>query len=371
MKIVHLLNGFGTGGMEKGVATIIRNASSDFEHVVFCLTRSGPSERLLPSGVPVVEIGKRPGHSPRDFWRLVRALKMQRPQVVHTRNWGGFDGVIACRLAGIRRVIHGEHGWVMDDPFGRSPRRLRIRRFLDRWIREYTCVSKEMERWLRSTVGIRKPVTQIYNGIDTDHYAPTIAPGPIRRELALDDDSFVVTICGRLDPIKDHVTIFRACDLVREQGAEAVLLVVGDGPESERLKREAGGNTLFLGNRDDVADILRETDVFALPSLNEGISNTILEAMASGIPVVATDVGGNPELVKRDVTGILVPPSDPGAIAVALLDYLRDPGRRKRHGDAGRRRVLQEFSVGDMVAAYEATYRRLGDQGIGGAGAAR
>jgi glycosyltransferase involved in cell wall biosynthesis len=216
-----------------------------------------------------------------------------------------------------------------------------------------------MEQWLRSTVGVRGSVNQIYNGIDTDLYRPPHEPGRIRRQLGISNGAFVVTICGRLDPIKDHLTLFRAFDLFAGDGADVRLLVVGDGPERERLEREATGETLFLGHREDVPDILADTDVFVLCSLNEGISNTILEAMATGLPVVATRVGGNPELVEDGVTGTLVPPGDHEAIAASLLEYRRRPGARARHGAAGRQRATLRFSVGAMVAAYEALYRRV------------
>ena len=360
MRVVLVVHGFGTGGMEKGVATLIREASPDFEQTVLCLSRSGASERLLPAGTPVVQLGKRPGHSLLFILRLARTLRSLRPAVLHTRNWGGMDGVIAARIAGIGQVVHGEHGWTVDDPYGRSSGRIRARRFLGRWIREYTCVSRQMESWLRSIVGVGVGVTQIYNGVDTERFRPTAGRGSVRAELGIAEGEFVVTICGRLDPIKDHPTLFRAIESVRSAGVAARLLVVGDGAERPRLEREAGDTTIFLGDRQDVPDILRDTDVFALTSLNEGISNTILEAMATGLPVVATRVGGNPELVVPEETGVLVDPGDDALVANSLLQYHRAPRQRAEHGAAGRQRAIREFGVAAMVAGYEEVYRRRG-----------
>jgi sugar transferase (PEP-CTERM/EpsH1 system associated) len=362
MRVVHVVHGFGTGGMEKGVATIARNASADIEHVIVCLTDAGPSAHLLPPGTRVVELGKRPGHSMLFLFRLARALKACRPDVVHTRNWAGLDGVVASRIAGIRNVLHGEHGWGMDDPLGRLPRRVRIRRLLTRWIREYTCVSREMVEWLRSTIGVRVPVTQIYNGVDAEMFRPAAERSTVRRALGIPPDAFVVTICARLDPIKDHPTLFRAIETVRSGGVAARLLVVGEGPERARLERAAPQEALLLGDRRDVPAILQASDVFALTSLNEGISNTILEAMATGLPVVATRVGGNPELVQDGVTGILVPLGDEAAVAAALLDYAKNPGRTASHGAAGRQRAILDFGIPAMVAAYESIYRRWGEE---------
>ena len=361
MRIVHVVHGFGTGGMEKGVAAIVRHASPGIDHVILCLTGAGPSARLLPEGTPVVSLGKRPGHSMLFLLRLARAIRACAPDVVHTRNWPGLDGVVASRLAGIRPVLHGEHGWGIEDPQGLLPRRVRARRFLGRWIEEYTCVSRAMVDWLRSTIGVRALVTQIYNGIDTVAFHPADpSSGALRQELGIAEGELVVSICARLDPIKDHGTLFRAVARAQAAGVAVRLLVVGDGPERGRLEGAAPHDTRFLGDRQDVPRILQATNVFALTSFNEGISNTILEAMASGLPVVATCVGGNPELVRDEVTGVLVAPGDDAAIARALLDYSRLPRRAADHGAAGRQRAVRDFGVPAMVAAYEDVYRRLG-----------
>jgi sugar transferase (PEP-CTERM/EpsH1 system associated) len=349
LHVVHILFSFGTGGLEKGVATLARNASSDLRHTILCLAGEGDSRQLLPATTRVVEMGKRPGHSFSFLWRLSRTLKRLGPDVVHTRNWGGMDGVVAARLAGLRCVVHGEHGWVMEDPFGRDERRIRIRRFLRRWVREYTCVSKQMVEWLVGTVLVDRPVTQIYNGVDGELYRPVDDAQRTRSELSVPHAAFVVGILGRLDPIKDHATLFDAFERFRSRRPDARLLVVGEGPERSKLEALAGAGVSFLGNRLDAPAILRALDVFVLPSLNEGISNTILEAMASG----------NPELVLDGVTGTLIPPRDPATLAACLWRYASEPELRRRHGAAGRARVVEAFGVSEMVARYEAVYRRV------------
>ncbi|MFU8858341.1 MAG: glycosyltransferase [Deferrisomatales bacterium] len=363
--VVHILYSFGTGGLEKGIAAVVGGASPGFGHVIVCCGESGESARLLPPGTPVTELRKAPGNSPVFLWRLARVLRRLRPDVVHTRNWSGMDGVLAARLAGLRGVVHGEHGWGMDDPEGRDPRRLRVRRFLSRWVREYTCVSRAMVGWLRDEVRVRKPVTQIYNGVDTGVYRPAEDRAALRARLGLPQGGFVAGVVGRLDPIKDHRTLFQAFEGVRARLPGAHLLVVGDGPERSPLEAAAGScpAVRFLGNRLDAPDVLRCLDLFVLPSRNEGISNTILEAMATALPVAATAVGGNPELVADGETGTLVPPGDPEALGRVLLAYAEDPAARESHGRAGRERVLREFSVASMVAAYEAVYRRVGGEG--------
>jgi sugar transferase (PEP-CTERM/EpsH1 system associated) len=367
MRVVHVLHSFGTGGLEKGVATLTRHGSEDIEHVILCLTVSGDSARLLRPGTPVLELHKPAGNSFRFLWRLSRALKDLAPDLVHTRNWSGMDGIIAARLAGIRSVVHGEHGWGMDDPDGRSPRRVRVRRLLARWVREFTCVSRAMEQWLKETIRVNRTVTQIYNGVDTAVYAPALRRDELRAKLGLSCGGFVAGVVGRLDPIKDHRTLFQAFAQVRAEDPEAVLLVVGDGPEREALERTAGSETgvRFLGNRADVPEVLRCLDVFVLPSVNEGISNTLLEAMASALPVVATRVGGNQELVEAGETGLLIPPGDAASLARAILAYLRDPDLRRAHSSMARERVIREFRIEAMVKRYEGVYRRAGGRGFG------
>jgi sugar transferase (PEP-CTERM/EpsH1 system associated) len=301
-------------------------------------------------------MGKPPGNSVRFLFRLAKALRELRPDVVHTRNWGGSDGIVAARLAGIRRVVHGEHGWDASDP--RGERRRRARRWLSRLVREYTCVSRDIERWLRESVGIRRPITQIYNGVDTRRFAPDPRDGSVRAELGIPPDAFVVGMVGRLDPIKDLGTLLAAFAALRARHPASRLLIAGDGPERARLEPGAGEGVRFLGERRDTERVLRALDVFALPSTNEGVSNTILEAMASAVPVVATRTGGNPELVQDGATGGLFPVGGADALASCLERYRASPALRREHGNAGRRRAIERFGIDRMVREYEAVWAR-------------
>ena len=359
IRIVHVLYSFETGGLEKGIATLVRKASPEFEHAILCMSTSGKSEGLLPLNTQLIELHKRPGNSPSFLLKLSRVIKGLRPHIVHTRNWGGVDGIVAARLAGISSVVHGEHGWEVLDPNGHNPRRILIRRILSRCVREYTCVSKHIKAWLGETVRIKKPISQIYNGVDTEMYSPNGATKNLRAELTIPLNALVIGCVGRLDPIKDHPTLFRAFEIVQQQVPNAVLLTVGDGILRQRLDTSSRKGIMFLGNRSDVPAILTMLDVFVLASRNEGISNTILEAMASAVPVVVTNVGGNPEIVEHERTGFLVEPGDAQAMAKAILLYADNPELRLRHGQEGRKRVLKDFTIENMVRSYEAVYRRV------------
>ena len=358
LKIAHIVHSFGTGGMEKGVATLVRNGSQNVEHIIICLTQSGEMASLLPHGTKIIELHKPKGNSVRFLWRLSRTLRRLNPDVVHTRNWAGTDGVIAARIAGIRSIVHSEHGFGSENPTGKISRRIWLYKYLSRWIQEYICVSKPLKRWLLEQVGVRRPVTQIYNGVDTEVYRPGQA-ADMRRKLGISEKTFVVGIVASLNAIKDHPTLIQAFNLLRQQEPESILFVVGNGPERSKLKSLAGPGVFFLGNRDDVPEVMRAFDVFVLSSANEGISNTILEAMATGLPVVASNVGGNPELTVDGVTGRLFPSGDIEVLTSELLAYFRSSGLRLRHGSQGRKRAVTHFSTEEMVKNYEAVWERI------------
>jgi sugar transferase (PEP-CTERM/EpsH1 system associated) len=358
LRIVHVINLIvPSGGMEKGLAMLIRRGSPDLEHVVITIEGAREPERVLPHGTRLIDLRKPPGHSWRFIWQLSRLLRELSPCVVHTRNWPGVDGVIAARLAGIRSVVHSEEGWGMLDMLGQSRKRILVRRFMSRWTRNFLSVSKDIERWLTDTVRVRCPVLHIHNGIDSDAYAGPRTSAELKAELGLPADALLVGIVARLDPIKDHPTLFRAFRHVRERVPQAVLLCVGDGAERENLRRIVTPGIRMLGERHDVPRILRGLDVSVLVSRNEGASYTILEAMAAGLPVVASRVGGNPELVIDGVTGGLFPAGDEAALADALVAYLVAPETRAAHGAAARERALRLYGTDEMVKAYEDTWR--------------
>jgi len=346
-----VLHSFSTGGLEKGIASLVQTTNREFEHIIICITQTGRSEELLPAGTKVISLGKSEGNSILFIIKLAKVLKDLKPDVVHTRNWGGLDGILAARLAGISAIVHGEHGWGVIDPNGLKLKRVLIRQFISFFVKEYTCVSKQMVTWLCNDIRVKKPVTQIYNGVDFERFSP--AKG---KET---ESGIVIGVVGRLDPIKDHSTLFKAFQIVRKKMPDVELLVIGDGPEREKLEKIAGKGVAFLGNRRDVPELMKSMDIFVLPSLNEGISNTILEAMAAAVPVIASNVGGNPELVKDGITGRLFEPKDSETLANILLDYCQNTDKRKAHGMEARRTVMGKFTMGNMSDQYATVWKRI------------
>ena len=266
--------------------------------------------------------------------------------------------------------MHGEHGRDMHDLDGENRKYNLLRKTIRPFVQHYTAVSADLKQWLVDKIGVRPDrVTQIYNGVDTRKFRPRdrmlsrFGPNGFLKR-----NSFVVGTVGRMEPVKDQITLTRAfVQLVREnsEARERLRLVmIGDGslrrPVIELLRDAHVENLAWLpGERDDVAELMRSMDLFVLPSLREGISNTILEAMATGLPVVATRVGGNPELVDEGNTGMLVPNSDAVSMAIAIGSYLENGEKSSAHGKAGRARIESQFTMNTMVAGYLATYDSL------------
>lgn len=358
VKIAHVIHSFGNGGMEKGVATLVRNTSDHIEHFIICLTRAGEMERLLPPGTKIIECHKQEGNSIKFLEQLSKILRRVNPDVVHTRNWAGTDGIIASRIAKIRSVVHSEHGFGSENPDGMNSKRIWAYKLFSRWVQEYICVSMPLKEWLEKQVRPRKAVSQIYNGVDTDTYFPG-SGAQTRKQLGISQTYFVVGIVASLYPIKDHITLIQAFNLLRQQVSKSKLIIVGSGPERRSLETLATGGVLFLGNRNDVPEVMRAFDVYVLSSINEGISNTILEAMATGSPVVASNVGGNPDLIVDGVNGRLFPSGDFQSLSSILYGYYLSSDLRNKHGTHGRSTAVSRFSIKKMVENYETVWERV------------
>ena len=365
--VVHVIYALGTGGLENGLVNLInRTPPNRYRHAIICLTESGSfAGRITVPGVPIIALHKRPGHDPAMYWRLWRALRRLRPAIVHTRNMAALDTQLLGLLMPRTRRVHGEHGRDVHDLDGSNRRYRWLRRALAPLIQRFICVSQDLAQWLVEDVGIPgRKVVQLYNGVDHERFA---SPGPKPADWPAHwpADALVVGTVGRLAAVKDQQTLIRALahsfQMRPDLRKRVRCIVVGDGPERPALEvaiAAAGlGEAVWLaGDRVDVPALLGAMDLFLLPSLGEGISNTVLEAMAAGLPVIATHVGGNPELVIEGETGHLVPVGDPAALAAAVLPLLDDPARRRAFGEAARQSVRERFDWPRTVAGYLAVY---------------
>ena len=370
--VAHVIYRLAIGGLENGLVNLINRLPAEkFRHTVICLTDyTDFRARIDRSDVEVVALRKRPGNDIRMLVRLWSLFRELGPDIVHTRNLAALEASVPAWLAGVPIRVHGEHGRDMEDLEGKSRKHRLIRRLCRPFVHSYVALSRDLEDYLSERVGVpERKIFQIYNGVDTRRFHPS---QDVERPSMIEDlagpEAVVFGTVGRLQPVKNQGCLVEAfIRLVSrdpERYGRARLVVVGDGPERGRAQERLAGAGLghlawFAGARDDVPVLMRAMDVFVLPSLAEGISNTVLEAMATGLPVVATGVGGNPELVHEGATGVLVEPGDPDALARGMARYLDEPGLAQVHGEAGRNRVLREFSLDTMLRRYERLYDGL------------
>jgi sugar transferase (PEP-CTERM/EpsH1 system associated) len=364
--IVHVVHRFDTGGMENGMVNLFNTLSPQrFRHTVVALTDySDFRHRITAQRVDFHALHRAPGHGlgwAARLWKLLRQLK---PDLVHTRNLAALEAQFVAAAAGIRATVHGEHGRDVFDLYGQNWKYNLLRRAARPLVSNYIAVSRDLETWLRQVIHVPPlKLHQIYNGVDSGKFRPRAGARP---EFA-HPDSIVFGSVGRMVEVKDYPLLTRAfIQLMRQQperAERARLVIVGEGPaRAACLDLLQGAGLAHLawlpGARDDIAEIMQVLDVFVLPSKNEGISNTILEALASGLPVIATAVGGNVELVEEGVNGKLVKPGDVAGMAQALLFYLDAPARIAEQGETARRQAEQRFSIPVMAEAYAAVYEK-------------
>jgi glycosyltransferase involved in cell wall biosynthesis len=349
LRVAHVSLGLETGGQEKLLAEFARCADRDrFELVCVSLTGRGPiADAVEHHGWPVLALDAPGGWRPSLVWRLRRLFREQQIDIVHTHDERPLMyGVPAARLAGAR-AIHTQH-------HGQLPGTRRGRDWLATWAARLThsfvAVSRDAARYYVETGLPAERVRTIWNGIDLDRFAfhgPKIA-GP-------------VVVVARLSPEKGLTTLLHAASNLHKVDPKFRLEIAGDGPCREELlglthELGLGPVVKFLGNVAKVPELLSRASLFVLPSKSEGISLTLLEAMATGLPIVATAVGGNPEVVVDGQTGMLVPPENPEELATAMR-RMRDNGENAQlMGRAGRRRVECFFDIRSVVARYEQLY---------------
>ncbi len=364
--IVHVIYRLQVGGLENGLVNLINQMPRErYRHAIVSLTDVTEfRRRIRRDDVEVIALDKAPGQDWRLYPRLWRLFRRLRPRIVHSRNLAALEAQLPAWLAGVPCRIHGEHGWDVSDLDGSRYRRLK--RLLRPFVGHYIALSGHIEAYLRDQVGVPADrLTRIINGVDTGRFRPD---GPVAElpEAFAGTDRVRIGTVGRLEAVKDQGTLLEAFIRLRDLDPAVFprlrLILVGEGslrPALEARARAAGvgDQVWFAGARDDIPELLRALDLFVLPSRAEGISNTIMEAMASGLPVVATAVGGNDELVRDGETGRLVPAEDPAALALAL-QACGDPALRRRMGAAGRVRAEAAFSLAAMVNRYLEVYDR-------------
>ena len=363
LHIVHVVYRFDTGGLENGVVNLINSLQSDqYTHSIVTLKGHNAdfAERIKTANVQFYNLAKKNGNDLGIFWRMNQLLKQLQPDILHTRNTATLELQLVAWWRGVKLRIHGEHGWDVNDMHGQNLTYRRLRKLLKPFVHQYIALSKEARDYLLNIIKVKpERLNHICNGVDKTKFSP--------KELMNPTSPFIIGCVGRLEEVKNHVLLAEAFVIAsqRTQGKVNVQLhLIGEGScrdKVETLLAQGGctDTTWLAGNRGDVAELMMNFDVFVLPSLAEGISNTILEAMACGLPVIATNVGGNVELVQHDESGYLVSVSSAEDMAQRILSYINAPDLKAQHGKQGRMLVEQKFSIQAMTKAYDSLYRSI------------
>jgi glycosyltransferase involved in cell wall biosynthesis len=363
LTVLYVIWSLQMGGAERVVFELARSLDRRaFRPLVACLNFKGAlAGPLEADGIPVVGLDKRPKFDPSVLVKLVRLMRRERVDVVHTHLWtSSFWGRLAAAAARVPVIVVTEHNL---DTWRRAPHWL-ADRLLGRVTDDWIFVSDEVEAFYRARLPIPWDRAHVvHNGVDLAPFANRLHPGDVRARMGLPADARVAGVVGRLEARKGHHHFIEAMAIVAAREPRALGLIVGEGKEKPALlaQRDAlglGESVRLVGYWPQLAEAFAALDVFVLPSLMEGHPLAILEAMAAGKPVVATEVGGNREAVEAGITGLLVPAADPDALAEAILSLLRDTARAAAFGEAGRRSLERRFSLAEAVRANEDIYRR-------------
>lgn len=363
IRIVHVLYRMGAGGTELALQRLAAGLDPErFENIICTVAPSPEGEPCAGARyISMKRGGPKTGFLFPDFTRL---FLRERPDVVHSRNWGAIEAVAAARLARVPRVIHSEHGRNIHTMGGDPWRRLIFRRLCYALADEVFAVSRELrEHHARQLALPEARLKVIPNGVDANRFRPDArVRGLMRGQLGVTDDVLVLGTVGRLDPVKDQGLLLRAAEQLIRAGMRLHVVIAGDGPESQNLRAQVSashvlyGRVTLAGEAARPEDWMNSFDVFALPSLSEGMSNTLLEAMATGLPCVATRVGGNPDLVDDLRTGFLVNSGDASGLADRIMKLAGEPELRSAFGARGRQKVESQFSLRQMVENYTRLY---------------
>ena len=373
VRVLHVLGGTEFGGAIWVVQSYVEALMERGCAVTICATADRVTDLFRRAGCEIVEIPEMvraidPRRDAVAVAKLARVIRRRRFDVVHTHtSKGGIVGRAAARLAGVPIILHTAHGFAFHE---RSSRRsmavyVTLERLAARWSDRIITVSEFHRQWALS-LGIGSPdkVVTIHNGISRARLAVSRSRADVRRELGLAEDDLVIASIGRLAAGKGLEDLVLALPHILRVHPQARLLLAGDGPLRAELETRVRGSGLeeavrLIGFRDDIGDLLMAADLVAAPSLREGLSISVLEAMAMGRPIVATTIGSNRELIDDGVSGLLVPPDDAAALAAAISSLLGDPDRAARFGDAARERFEAGFTERAMKDAIWNLYAGL------------
>ena len=371
LRILHLLETLEIGGTEsQAVQTAILQAKAGHDVTVACLLAGGPLQKVLQGAViPVREFRKQQRllsiEGARQLFRLTCFLRRCRFDVVHCHDlMSNLLGVPAARLAGTPKILSSRR--YLDLEWWSGWSRTRITILIYRLSHCVVANSASIRDLLVNRDGIRREkISVLPNGIDIERFSTARCKDTELSSFST-TSKIVAVVANMYSPIKGHSTLIKAAVNVCRYFPNVLFALIGDGkerPSLERQVKDAGisRNFRFLGSRKNVPDLLACCDIAVLPSDSEGSPNAVLEAMAARLPVIATCVGGVPEVIHNEVTGLLVPPADPSALSAAILRLLSDHELRNCLADAGHKHVVERFSFQRLINSLEALYQPRGN----------
>lgn len=365
LKIAHVLDSLQIGGMERFVTDLAKKQKAAGHEVkIFTVSDGGPfAQELNAAGIPIDIYEKTPGFDLRFLIHLMRRFKDGRFDVIHTHNpYANTYGVLAGRMAGVRRILNTRHG-MGNFPFDR--RREALFKWVSQWIDYVVFVCLKAQDSFQECKIVHPDKSRVvYNGIDLSRYEKLNQNDyeDVRRELGLSATDRIIGCVARLNPAKDLGTLLSALPTVLEEFPDAHVVLVGGGglfndltQLARRLNIEK--NVHLLGERSDIPRLLTAMDLFVLPSVTEGMALTLIEAMAAGRPIIATNVGGNPEVVIDQFTGVIIEPGQPDILASEIKQYFRYPSLGMTYGENARKRAFSAFSIDQMKDSYMELYQ--------------
>jgi len=363
IRVAHLINFLSPAGKEMGIVKLLNGMDgSVFEPILIVFDRVFDTLNLNRQKTKLITLNKKEGNDPGLILKLSKVFRKEKIDILHSHSWGTLvEGILAAKLAGVPVILHGEHG-----TFHKDFKRRLIQRLLFNLSDQVLSVSELLANQLSESIGIKRDkIITILNGVDVTKFKPDAEKRTkYRQELKADRETILIGTVGRPMKVKNHQLMIRALAELKKKHFKARFLIIGDTPkyslidELRQLTRDLNLNNdvQFLGYRKDIPGYLNAFDIFVLPSLSEGCSNVIQEAMATGLPVVASKVGGTPELIEHQRDGLLFTSNSVGELTEALQFLIENPQKARELGRNALQKAREKFSLPVMIKNYENLY---------------
>ena len=366
IKLLHVVLEMDVGGLQRFVyemSLLMHGEKYDIE--VLCLNRLGSfADALIKKGIPVTLLQKNQTRTDFSYpWKLKKFLKEKHFDIIQMHSGTFLYGSVAAKLAKTKAVVYTDHGRALEE----TRMCIMEEQFASRFVDKIIAVSNELKEHLINVVGLPQEKTgTIINGINVENFSVREKPEYLLQEFNFKQEDKIIGTTGRLDDVKDHKTLIKSFQKVLEKTPNVYLMIVGEGHLKEELdvlveNKKLKDKIIFTGNRKDIPELLNLFDVFVLSSLSEGTSLSLLEAMASGLPAVVTNVGGNTALIKHEVNGLVVEPKNIEQISDSIIEILSDSDKYEKFRKNTLLHVHQNYSISSMIEKYEKEYNRILD----------